>query len=364
MSLPSLNGVLTGQAGPNQPQQGNWGQQGQQQGYSQAQPQQGNWGPQGQQGNWGPQGQQGNWGPQGQQGNYGPQNYQGWAPQGQQGNWGTQQPQGKPAVEPTKPKEPTKPSPPTPTQCPKFDNPKKTETIGGQQGWGPQQGQQGWGPQQGGHGNHGPGSNQGYTSQGGYPPQGQGSGQQQYNNQNYPQGVNQQPESAHEHPLNQRQLNEQCKVCMQNIGGQSGYKCDSCELSLCLNCANRIFYGNKKANVHSHPLALKSRQSWKCDLCKKSFRGKASFYCKQCDFDACDICYLAEGNSQQGGYPPQQGGYPPQQGGYPPQQGGYPPQQGGYPPQQGGYPPQQGGYPPQQGGYPPRQGGYPPQKRY
>jgi hypothetical protein len=131
---------------------------------------------------------------------------------------------------------------------------------------------------------------------------------------------------------------------MRNIGGQAGYKCNSCPLTLCLTCSNKIFYGNKKRGVHNHPLALKNRNSWKCDICKTMYKGNASFYCKECDFDACEKCYLEEAGYQQGGYPPQQGGYPPQQGGYPPQQGGYPPQQGGYPPQQGGYPPQQGGY--------------------
>ena len=79
---------------------------------------------------------------------------------------------------------------------------------------------------------------------------------------------------------------------MQKIGGQ-GYKCDSCPIVLCINCSNKIFYGNKKKASHKHDLALKNRGTgWKCDLCKKSYKGYASFYCKQCDFDACEKCYI------------------------------------------------------------------------
>ena len=126
---------------------------------------------------------------------------------------------------------------------------------------------------------------QGYQGYQGYPPQG-GYNQQPY----YQQPV---PESAHEHPLNYNQnLNENCRVCQQKIEGKDGYKCGDCPLVLCLNCSNRIFYGNKKKSIHPHDLELKSRNSWRCNLCKKIYRGTASFYCKNCDFDACQNCYL------------------------------------------------------------------------
>ena len=48
----------------------------------------------------------------------------------------------------------------------------------------------------------------------------------------------------------------------------------------------------KKKAIHNHDLALKNRNSWKCNVCKKPYKGNASFYCKQCDFDACENCYL------------------------------------------------------------------------
>ena len=78
---------------------------------------------------------------------------------------------------------------------------------------------------------------------------------------------------------------------MQNIGGKGGYKCKECQLTLCLNCTDKVFYGGKKS-VHPHDLTLKKRNSWKCDKCKKFYKGNASFYCKQCDFDMCDKCYF------------------------------------------------------------------------
>ena len=323
--------MLTGQTENNQSQQRN----------STPQYQKGNFGTQqevpqgGQQGNFGPQqgNQQGNFGAQqgNQQGNFGVQ-------QGnQQGNFGTQQG----------------------NQQGNFGTQQRNQQGNFETQQGIQQGN--WGPQQGW------GSEKGEYNRG-YPPQNQW-GQQQNNNQNYmsqggfsQQGGNQQqPESAHEHPLNYiQQLNDQCKVCMKNIGGKDGYKCNSCEIVLCFNCANKIFYGNKKKSAHSHPLALKPRISWKCDLCQIIYQGVASFYCKKCDFDVCEKCYLDEGGytHQQGGYAHQQGGYQQQQGGYQQQQGGYTYQQGGYQQQQGGYPQQQGGYQQQQGGYPQQQGGY------
>ena len=114
------------------------------------------------------------------------------------------------------------------------------------------------------------------------------------NNQDAQQpGYGQQlPDSAHEHGLVQEPSHEKCKVCQQPIGGTPAYVCKECPLVLCYNCANAIFYGNKAKEVHPHPLALRVRNAWKCDLCKQRFRGTASFYCRPCDFDACSRCYV------------------------------------------------------------------------
>ena len=109
------------------------------------------------------------------------------------------------------------------------------------------------------------------------------------------------PDSAHAHPLIRvPKLNGECKLCRMNAAGQAGYRCDGCDVILCFNCSNRVFYGNKHKNCHpQHPLSLTSRKGgWKCDLCKTHFKMGASFYCKLCDFDACDKCYIDVGFPQ------------------------------------------------------------------
>ena len=133
-----------------------------------------------------------------------------------------------------------------------------------------------------------PGRNNGHDfnqPHGGFPPRG-----------NFqPQGFNQQqqPEPAHEHPLNfEERINEKCKICFQNIGENGGYKCKECPIVLCLNCAQKIFFENKNKQIHQHDLLLTDRNSWTCNVCKNSYGDNASFYCQQCDFDACDKCYL------------------------------------------------------------------------
>lgn len=209
---------------------------------------------------------------------------------------------------------------------------------------------------------------------GGFPPRGN------FQPQGFYQQQNQQPEPepAHEHPLNfEGQLNEKCKVCLQNIGGNGGYKCKDCPIVLCLNCSQKIFFENKNKQVHQHDLLLTDRNSWTCNVCKTSYGENASFYCRQCDFDVCDKCYLNQSmpNPQNPQFPqsqPQPNQQPPYQ---PPFQPPYPQSQ--FQPQQSflrpqfpqfpqnnnqQYPQQQPGYPQEQnvnqsqGGYQPQQG--------
>ena len=235
MSLPSVSGMLSGQHG-----------------YAQYGHPQGGWGP--------------------HHGGFGPQYYQG----GQGG-------QGIPAEEPSKPQLPFIPAQPPVAQNPQF-NAKEVKQGGSQHGpgqigpgffphggphpgfgphgqWGQDKGnkhnkhdkhdkhgnkqQGGYPPQQGGY----PPQQGGYPpQQGGYPPQQGGYPPQQggYPPQQGGYGYQKTPESAHEHPLNYNQkLNENCKICMQRVP-HDGYKCGNCPMVLCMNCANRIFYGNKK----------------------------------------------------------------------------------------------------------------------
>ena len=141
----------------------------------------------------------------------------------------------------------------------------------------------------------------GYAQSPGYPPQpgyAQAPGYAQQPGYAQAPGYAQQPgfqripDSAHEHGLTQEPSNDYCKVCQRPISGTAAYVCHQCPLVLCYECANNIFYGNKAKQVHPHPLALRVRNAWKCDLCHQHFRGTASFYCRGCDFDACSNCYV------------------------------------------------------------------------
>ena len=307
---PQFNAKEVKQGGSGQPQQHGWGpQQGGNQEHGKG-PQHGGFGPGGfGPGGFGPHGQPG-FGPHGEQPGFGPHGEPHLGPHGGPGGFGPGWfgPGGF--------------GPHGPQGTKQDDKKDKKNQQGGypqqQQGGYPQQ-QQGGYPQQqqGGYpqqqGGYPPQQQGGYPpqQQGGYPPQQQGGYQPQqgaYAQQGGYGYQQPQPESAHEHPLNYAEnLKEKCKVCQEETNGQAGYKCGDCPLLLCLKCANRIFYGNKKKSAHAHDLALKNRNNWKCDLCKKMYKGKASFYCKQCDFDACDKCYLEEGQPQQQGYDYQQG---------------------------------------------------------
>ena len=100
------------------------------------------------------------------------------------------------------------------------------------------------------------------------------------------------PDTAHMHPLFQEPAYNDCKICRRQLAGLPGYVCHDCPLSLCLECFNNIFYGNKQRQVHPHTLSLRTRPNWICDVCHRKFSGTASFYCKACDFDACSMCYV------------------------------------------------------------------------
>jgi hypothetical protein len=205
---------------------------------------------------------------------------------------------------------------------------------------------------------------------------------------NYPQpGFNQpqfqqpEPEPAHEHPLNfEGTINDKCKICLLNIGDKGGYKCKDCPIILCLDCSQKIFYGNKKKQIHQHDLLLEDRNSWTCDICKTSYMDNASFHCEQCDFDACEKCYLENNQPQQFQPPqpyPQQNNqqpypqppfqppqpYPQQNNQQPYPQPPFQPPQGQYQPNQPAYAQEQG-YQPQGGNYPQQDMNYNPQEYY
>ena len=87
-------------------------------------------------------------------------------------------------------------------------------------------------------------------------------------------------------------LNEQCRFCTKFINNMPGYKCYNCPIVLCINCSEAIFISKNSDNLHEHHLELEFRENWICDLCKSKFRNTASFYCQDCQFDACYECYF------------------------------------------------------------------------
>lgn len=101
--------------------------------------------------------------------------------------------------------------------------------------------------------------------------------------------------SIHEHKIELKLSNEECRICRIKIEGNNAYTCKKCPLVLCDNCANIIYNENKKdinkKNAHIHPLIIKKRLMWFCNQCNKHFMNKNSFYCSTCGFDICFNCY-------------------------------------------------------------------------
>ena len=100
-------------------------------------------------------------------------------------------------------------------------------------------------------------------------------------------------ESNHEHPLIYvNNLNESCTICHQINKENSGYNCKQCPLILCIKCAERVFNKNKKISIHPHPLLLKLKNDWKCNICEINFKDTSSFSCDKCGFNICSFCLV------------------------------------------------------------------------
>lgn len=98
-------------------------------------------------------------------------------------------------------------------------------------------------------------------------------------------------EEYHEHPLVKGSYeNFVCKYCKQEA--KEGNKCNECGLEICDTCYNKITSYRKKSKLHNHKMFLNERKNWTCKLCKNTFDGIISFYCKECDLDYCLDCFL------------------------------------------------------------------------
>jgi hypothetical protein len=98
-------------------------------------------------------------------------------------------------------------------------------------------------------------------------------------------------EEYHEHPLIKGSYeNFVCKYCKKEA--KEGHKCNECGLEICDICYNKIISYRKKSKLHNHKMYLNERKNWTCNLCKNTFDGIISFYCKECNLDYCLDCFL------------------------------------------------------------------------
>lgn len=101
--------------------------------------------------------------------------------------------------------------------------------------------------------------------------------------------------NIHEHSFTCNDCeNKICNNCLQEINGVPGRECN-CNIILCLDCGHKILYGDKNNIYHEHNLILTYKNNnWRCNVCEFEYGSfkKVSFYCQQCNFNMCDICYL------------------------------------------------------------------------
>ena len=101
-------------------------------------------------------------------------------------------------------------------------------------------------------------------------------------------------ESNHEHPLIYiNNLDKSCTICHHSNKENPGYNCKQCPVILCIKCAERVFNKNKKISIHPHPLILKFKNKWKCNICEINFIDSSSFSCDKCGFNICSFCLIS-----------------------------------------------------------------------
>ena len=85
-----------------------------------------------------------------------------------------------------------------------------------------------------------------------------------------------------------------CLKCKKNLENKKGYLCRNCPITLCEECFKPIMEVPEKSKLHSqHQLIMFGDRSFKCDICKGSYKGLA-FTCKTCNFDSCYNCYTTK----------------------------------------------------------------------
>ena len=103
------------------------------------------------------------------------------------------------------------------------------------------------------------------------------------------------PDSIHSHPLEKYPLSDNiCSICSIKKTCQFGYKCKSCKLFICNECAKLICSNYNLNNIHEHDLILIGKKFFKCNKCKKRyiFYNIFYFYCEKCKIGICTKCYF------------------------------------------------------------------------
>ena len=106
------------------------------------------------------------------------------------------------------------------------------------------------------------------------------------------QFMNQNNSIPHEHPVSNGILTTmlKCDICGNHGTNQPCYSCRQCDLDICQNCCNKIFFSTQK-NIHHHQLLLITHKSdWLCNVCRNYSR-KVSMNCKNCNYNCCINCY-------------------------------------------------------------------------
>ena len=106
------------------------------------------------------------------------------------------------------------------------------------------------------------------------------------------QFMNQNNSIPHEHPVSNGILTTmlKCDICGNHGTNQPCYSCRQCDLDICQNCCNKIFFSTQK-NIHPHQLLLITHKNdWLCNVCRNYSR-KVSMNCKNCNYNCCINCY-------------------------------------------------------------------------
>jgi hypothetical protein len=136
-----------------------------------------------------------------------------------------------------------------------------------------------------------------YPQQSNYPQQQSMYPQQQYGMsqqgaQPQQQFMNQNNSIPHEHQVSNGILNSRlkCDICGNHGTNQPCYSCRQCDLDICQDCCNKIFFSTQK-NIHPHQLLLITHKNdWLCNVCRNYSR-KVSMNCKNCNYNCCINCY-------------------------------------------------------------------------